>query len=90
MKIAFLMQCHKNPEQINILLNALKHPMVDTFIHVDAKSKDIRKDIDRREGVYLLSEKDCTDVKWAQFSQVKATLNLVDVAASRGGTVITS
>ena len=34
MKIAFLMQCHKNPEQINLLLKALKHPQVDVYDHV--------------------------------------------------------
>lgn len=85
MKIAFLMQCHKNPEQINLLLNALKHPQVDIFVHVDAKSKSIRNNIVKRDGVYLLSEKECVDVKWAQFSQVKATLNLLDAAISRGG-----
>lgn len=84
MKIAFLMQCHKNPEQINLLLNALKHPQVDIFVHVDAKSKSIRNNIVKRDGVYLLSEKECVDVKWAQFSQVKATLNLLDAAISRG------
>lgn len=84
MKIAFLMQCHKNPEQINLLLNALKHPQVDIFVHVDAKSKSIRNNIVKRDGVYLLSEKKCVDVKWAQFSQVKATLNLLDAAISRG------
>ena len=39
MKVAFLMQCHKNPEQINLLLEALNHPMVDVFVHVDKKSQ---------------------------------------------------
>ena len=47
MKIAFLMQCHKNPEQINLLLNALKHPQVDIFVHVDAKNKSIRNNTDK-------------------------------------------
>ena len=45
MKIAFLMQCHKNPEQINLLLKALKHPQVDVYVHVDSKSESIREDI---------------------------------------------
>ena len=86
MKIAFLMQCHKNPEQINFLLNELKHPRVDVFVHVDTKGKNIRKNIGKREGVYLLPDKDCVDVKWAQFSQVQATLNLLKAAISnRGG-----
>lgn len=83
MKIAFLMQCHKNSKQINLLLDALKHPKVDIFIHVDAKSKHIREDIEKRDGIYLL--KDSVDVNWGQFSQVAATLNLLKAAVSRGG-----
>lgn len=85
MKVAFLMQCHKNPKQINLLLKALKHPQVDVFIHVDSKNENIREDIEKNDGVYLLPKKDCVDVQWAQFSQVKATLNLLNAAISRGG-----
>ena len=84
MKVAFLMQCHKNPKQINLLLKALKHPQVDVFIHVDSKNENIREDIEKDDGVYLLPKKDCVDVQWAQFSQVKATLNLLNAAISRG------
>lgn len=85
MKVAFLMQCHKNPKQINLLLKALKHPQVDVFIHVDSKNENIRENIEKIDGVYLLPKKDCVDVQWAQFSQVKATLNLLNAAISRGG-----
>ena len=58
MKIAFLMQCHKNPEQINLLLKALKHPQVDVYVHVDSKSESIREDIGEGDGIYLLPKKD--------------------------------
>lgn len=85
MKVAFLMQCHKNPEQINLLLDALKHPMVDVFVHVDKKSQKIKKEITQREGVYLLPEQQCVDVQWAQYSQVEATLQLLNAAVNRGG-----
>ena len=85
MRIAFLMQCHRNPKQINMLLDALKHPMVDVFVHVDKKSQEIRKEIAQREGVYLLPEQQCVDVQWAQYSQVEATLHLLNAAANRGG-----
>lgn len=87
MKIAFLMQCHKNPEQINLLLKALKHPQVDVYVHVDSKSENIREDIEKSDGVYLLPKKDCIDVQWAQFSQVQATLNLLNASISGGGTL---
>lgn len=85
MKIAFLMQCHKNSKQINILLKALKHPQVDIYVHVDSKSENIRADIESGDGIYLLPKKDCIDVQWAQFSQVRATLNLLNAAISKGG-----
>lgn len=90
MKVAFLMQCHKNPKQINLLLKALKHPQVDVFIHVDSKNENIRENIEKIDGVYLLPKKDCVDVQWAQFSQVQATLNLLNAAISGGGTAIIS
>lgn len=90
MKVAFLMQCHKNPKQINLLLKALKHPQVDVFIHMDSKNENIRENIEKIDGVYLLPKKDCVDVQWAQFSQVQATLNLLDAAISGGGTAIIS
>ena len=85
MKVAFLMLCHKNPKQINLLLKALKHPQIDVFIHVDSKNENIREDIEKSDGVYLLPKKDCVDVQWTQFSEVKATLNLLNVAISKGG-----
>ena len=59
MRVAFLMQCHKNPEQINLLLDALNHPMADVFVHVDKKSQEIKDKITQREGVYILPEQQC-------------------------------
>lgn len=85
MRVAFLMQCHKNPEQINLLLDALNHPMVDVFVHVDKKSQEIRTKITQRDGVYILPEHQCVDVQWAQYSQVEATLQLLSAAVNRGG-----
>lgn len=84
MKVAFLMQCHKNPEQINLLLDALNHPMADVFVHVDKKSQEIKDKITQREGVYILPEQQCVDVQWAQYSQVEATLQLLSAAVNRG------
>lgn len=85
MRVAFLMQCHKNPEQINLLLDALNHPMADVFVHVDKKSQGIKDKITQREGVYILPEQQCVDVQWAQYSQVEATLQLLSAAVNRGG-----
>ena len=57
MKVAFLMQCHKNPEQINLLLKALKHPQVDVYVHVDSKSESIRGDIGEGDGIIFFQRR---------------------------------
>ena len=83
MKIAVLIQCHKNPEQINHLLNAMDHPDFTFFIHVDKKSS-IENEIARGENNILLPDNLRVDVQWARISQVDATLNLLNYARSRG------
>lgn len=82
MKIAFLMLAHKNPKQINLLLDALRHPAVDVFVHVDKKSKEIRKRITQRPNVYILPEQQCVDVQWGKYSIVEATLQLIEAAVN--------
>lgn len=38
MKIAIMIQCHANPKQINLLLQRLRHPAVDCFVHIAKKA----------------------------------------------------
>lgn len=38
MKIAILILCHKNPKQINLLLDKLNHQDIDCYIHIDKKA----------------------------------------------------
>lgn len=38
MKLAILLLCHKDPEQINLFLETLHHPDIEFFIHVDKKT----------------------------------------------------
>lgn len=84
MKIAVLIQCHKNPKQINFLLNKLDHPDIDCYLHIDKKA-DFADQIVRRENVFVLPEEKRVSVEWAQISQITATLNLLDAAHSGGG-----
>ena len=81
MKVAFLIQCHKNADQVNKLIDRLSSSQdgycTDFYVHVDAKS-DIAKDIKRQDNVVVLSKR--IDVKWGQISQVDATLNLIEAA----------
>ena len=84
MKLAVLIQCHKCPEQINRLLGVMKREEVEFFIHVDRKS-DIADEIVKRPDVHILPPERRVDVKWGGFSQVEATLNLLDEAVKAGG-----
>lgn len=83
MKQAILIQCHKNPAQINMLLKALNNPNVDIFIHVDKKS-NIVSEINADKNIFILPDKYRVDVEWAGFSQIEATLNLMTYAAKHG------
>jgi hypothetical protein len=38
--IAAMIMCHKNLEQVNRLVQALSHPEIDIFIHIDKKCKE--------------------------------------------------
>ena len=47
MKIAIMIQCHANPKQINLLLQRLRHPAVDCFVHIDKNAAFTEKEIGR-------------------------------------------
>ncbi len=83
MKIAVLIQCHKNPKQINLLLNQLDHPSIDCYIHIDKKA-DFANEILKRNNVFILRNEKRVSVEWGQISQVTATLNLLDEAYKLG------
>lgn len=88
MKIAVLIQCHKNPQQINLLLERLNHPDIDCYVHVDKKA-DFADKIIHRENVFVLPDEQRVSVEWAQFSQVTATLNLINTAVTSTGGMTT-
>lgn len=71
MKIAVLIQAHRNPEQLARLCKQLQHQCVDIYIHIDLKS-DIRpfKEL-IPQATYI---DDRVNVIWGGFSQVEATL----------------
>lgn len=83
MKLAMLMLCHKNPEQINMLIRQMKNPDIDFFIHVDKKS-DISEELITDNQVHLLPDELRVECKWATFSLVQAELNLLKYAISHG------
>lgn len=82
-KTAILIQCHKNPEQVNLLLKALQHSDIDIYVHVDKKS-DIGSQLKTSPQIHILPDKYRVDVQWATFSQVRASLNLMRYASHHG------
>lgn len=84
MKIAVLIQCHKNAKQINLLLNKLNHPDIDCYLHIDRKA-DFEEQIIHRKNVFVLPREKRVSVEWAKISQVDATINLLLASTSGGG-----
>lgn len=77
--LAVLIQCHKNPSQINMMFDSMQNPEITFFVHVDKKS-DIKDEIVNREDVVILPDESRVDVQWAGISQIDATLNLMRFA----------
>ncbi|PWJ14695.1 beta-1,6-N-acetylglucosaminyltransferase [Ruminococcus flavefaciens] len=81
MKIAILLLCHKNPDQINLFIKQMRNKSIDIFVHVDKKS-NIVENIVKADNVYILPEEKRVDVAWASISQIEATHNLIISARS--------
>lgn len=83
-KIAFILQVHQNPIQLNKFIKQLtQSDLVDVYIHIDKKSYDsVSESINRNENVYILN--DSIDVSWGDISQVDATLLLLKAVLSSG------
>lgn len=74
MKVAYCVICHKRTKILDEMINILGDDN-DIFIHVDKKS-NIKEFSDLSKKVTLI--KDRVRVQWAGFSQVKATLKLLN------------
>lgn len=79
MKLAILLLCHKNAEQINLFLQTMKPPDIDFYIHVDKKSH-ITNQIAKRPDIHILSDSLRVDVQWGGISMIQATLNMLQEA----------
>ncbi len=78
MKQAYLILAHKNPQQLLNLINVLDHSNCFFLIHVD-KKVDITKFVclcTNRSNIWFCRDRIC--VNWGGFSQVRATLKLID------------
>ncbi|KWW35848.1 MAG: putative N-acetylglucosaminyltransferase [bacterium F083] len=80
MKIAFLMLCHKNPNQINILLDKLLEFDSDIFIHIDKKNYNISSEFMKSKRIHVLNYNECFDINWGGINMIRATLSLINFA----------
>ncbi|SKA46087.1 Core-2/I-Branching enzyme [Chitinophaga eiseniae] len=84
MKIAFIIQVHKQPAQLERLLKSLAHPQVDCYVHIDAKCALTEwEPVLALPQVYLVKER--ANVTWAGWGIIQASLNGMN-AVLRSGT----
>src|SRR6185437_6905884 len=74
MKVAHLILAHKNPAQLERLVNALAHPSFDIYIHLDKKT-DITpfRYLAEKNNVFLVADR--AAVHWAGYGTIQATIN---------------
>lgn len=81
MKIAYMIQAHKNYEQLCLLINNLDSTSIDIYIHIDRKNDNLYNALKckyaTKDNIYLVKNR--IDVNWSGFSQVQATLNMIDL-----------
>ena len=63
MKIAYIVLCHKNVQQINKLLDLLYDEESAFFIHIDKKA-NIQKSIHVKPNIHILPNDKRIDIKW--------------------------
>lgn len=77
MKIAFLILAHKNPKQLQMLLNTLQHPAFYFYIHIDKKTNAEPFNYLREyENVFFIAKR--AKIFWAGFGTIQATINGFD------------
>ncbi len=84
MNIAYIVQCHKNSVQINMLLKELISNGADVYIHLDKKSQEIREEILTNKHIFLIKSEECVDVCWGSYSQCEASLVLINAVLQSG------
>lgn len=82
-RIAYIMQCHKNPKQVNRLFSRLSCDSADFYIHVDKKS-EIQDEIEKKDNIFFVPDRDRVDVIWGDYSQCEATLRLLSCVLNSG------
>jgi hypothetical protein len=81
LRIAYLILCHKAPEQVIHLVKRLNDPGVHIVIHVDSRSKNVRAQLEAGlklfPNVYFAAQHRCY---WGRFGIVRATISCIEEA----------
>lgn len=77
-KHAFLILTHKSID--NIYVFAEKYRDYNFYVHVDKKIDITLIKKEKRSNIYFVNENDRVDIKWAGFSMIQATINLINFA----------
>jgi Core-2/I-Branching enzyme len=83
MKQAFIILSHKNPLQLRRLLDRLRHPEIDFYVHLDAKSDINEWQIAMNVPQVFFIEKR-VDVTWAGYGTIQAALNGIAAIVASG------
>ncbi len=74
MRIAHLILAHKNPAQLERLIDALTHPCFDIYIHLDKKADTTPfRYLAEKPNVFLVAHR--APVYWAGYGTIQATIN---------------
>ena len=80
MRFAYMIQAHKNCRQIIRLIDSLADADTDFYIHIDKKYDDLFEELSEavagRKNISLIKNR--ISVNWSSFSQVEATLKLLE------------
>lgn len=77
MRIAYIILCHKNSNQINMMIEQLNDKNCDMYIHIDKKNYVIVNDIIKHDNMKIIDYDSSIDVSWGGVSMIEATLRLL-------------
>ena len=81
MRLLYIIQAHKSPEQLLLLIDKLNDVNVFFYIHIDKKSdlSIFESIVGNKSNVRFIDNR--IDCIWGDFSQVQATINLMNELA---------
>ena len=83
-RTAFILQVHKNPQQVNKFIQQLTDKeQADVYIHIDKKSYEgMKNQLVKGSNVYILENR--VNCEWGDISQIDATLLLLKEVLASG------